>query len=312
MALRQNLSIQWREFQINFINCNRPYRISTLQSNYCDNKTMFVFIASRPDSFAVRTAIRQTWAKDMQSDTFTRFIIGAKQDSNVASQLVQEIQTFGDIILVDIPDTYRLLFIKVYAAFQWQQVFCPKVKWVLKIDDDSIVNVDRLRFWMTKRMEPIRLKYPSTIFGRLISFSTPSRSVRSKWHIPRDDYSGRFYPTYAYGNIYILSNNAVIDILRQTEFATSFAIEDALFTGTLARMAGINTLDISMHLAMFRWRPTRGLCENGTPYLMMLANFRVKNKSEIVPKYSQEYDAFQKLPCHKRWTWDAIWQLIDP
>jgi hypothetical protein len=41
------------------------------------------------------------------------------------------------------------------AIFQWQQTFCSSAKFLLKIDDDLVVDLDRLDFWIKNRYEPI-------------------------------------------------------------------------------------------------------------------------------------------------------------
>lgn len=69
-------------------------------------------------------------------------------------------------------------------ALQWQQAFCRRVKYVLKTDDDTIVQVDRLLYWINKEMDPITTKrYPASIFGGPWTGTKVIRDKKNKWYV---------------------------------------------------------------------------------------------------------------------------------
>ena len=50
----------------------------------------------------------------------------------------------GDIFLLDFEDNYRNLTLKTMLSLRWALDECQKFKYVLKTDDDMIVNFDVL------------------------------------------------------------------------------------------------------------------------------------------------------------------------
>jgi hypothetical protein len=51
-----------------------------------------------------------------------------------------ESETYGDIVQTAFEDTYRNLTYKAMSVLRWVSTYCPSVTYVLKADDDAIVN----------------------------------------------------------------------------------------------------------------------------------------------------------------------------
>ncbi len=76
------------------------------------------------------------------------FVVGIPDVSNSSvfelfqNSMKEEIQTYGDILLVDIQDTYMNITWKVLALYEYFLTYCtqPKVKYFFKGDDDTYLN----------------------------------------------------------------------------------------------------------------------------------------------------------------------------
>lgn len=63
------------------------------------------------------------------------------------AELKQEMEKYDDIVLIDTVDTYRNNIIKWNAIFQWHLRFCKNTNLFFKMDNDVVVNLERLVEW---------------------------------------------------------------------------------------------------------------------------------------------------------------------
>jgi hypothetical protein len=160
-----------------------------------------------------RSKIRQTWLGQIKKEyTFEEmdafFFIGradrsckgCKDRPEVDPAVLEEQRTFGDLIIVDCPDTYAGLINKVRTVVQWI-LNDRSVEYVAKFDDDCYVNVPALLADISK-YPPERLYY-----GNMMSGGKVLRTTRNgEPNLPR---SMDWYPPYASGAGYVLSQDLV-------------------------------------------------------------------------------------------------------
>lgn len=61
----------------------------------------------------------------------------------------------------------------MYAGFQWQQEYCQNAEWLLKADDDTVVLLPRLQYWIDAKFRQIARKHADLIdFGYVYYNST--------------------------------------------------------------------------------------------------------------------------------------------
>jgi len=232
-----DLLVQSRPFRAEFQGVAHPFNMSV--SNPCaEDVKLLVVVPSRPEAFDVRTAIRDTWAKDLPSGVAVRFVIGLPDDTDVIDMLMGEQKKHADLILNDIADNYTNLYLKINAAFQWQQAYCPLAKHVLKTDDDTVVDLERLQYWIREKFSN-RSQSRMSVFGGMWKGAKPNRDSTHKWYVSADVFPESIYPPYMNGPTYLMSNDAVTAILKHCRDVKPFAIEDILYTGVLARKAGV-------------------------------------------------------------------------
>ncbi len=94
----------------------------------------------KPESFDSRKIIRETWArKAIQNSTTFRvlFVVGQSKTNQINDQIIEEFNRHGDIIQEDYLDSYFNITIKV----KWMRDYCPRVRFVLRINDHMQVNI---------------------------------------------------------------------------------------------------------------------------------------------------------------------------
>ncbi|KAI9558339.1 hypothetical protein GHT06_015092 [Daphnia sinensis] len=76
----------------------------------------------------------------------------------------------GDILQMDILDFYRNLPFKMAGLLNWMNTNCPKIGFLLKVDDDIYVNIHNL----AKIVESYHQSGHFSIFGRSPNSGFPS------------------------------------------------------------------------------------------------------------------------------------------
>lgn len=96
--------------------------------------------------------------------------MGNTKDVRVQDAIEQENRNHSDIIQLNMMDSYENLTLKTVSILDWVVDYCPRVQFVLKVDDDVYVNVRNLA-------ATIGALRPSdkSIYGRLIGGNIPAR-----------------------------------------------------------------------------------------------------------------------------------------
>ena len=146
-------------------------------------RSVFIAILSAPNYFDKRFQIRRTYiqqaldvsSNSMDVDIDYGFFLGRTNNSFVQAKIDVESRAFGDIIQVDMNDTYVNLTQKTVAILRWTTVHChQEVQFVLKTDDDIFVNVYNL-------VEVLKVipTEPKAIYGYGLPNKKPYRGTRN-------------------------------------------------------------------------------------------------------------------------------------
>jgi hypothetical protein len=147
------------------------------------NQTTVVLVLSARKHLARRAAIRDTWAKTNDN---VYFVVGGpdpedKADmdisnpKSISSQLREEQVLHGDLIDSIHPDSYKALPFKLHYGMKWVIENIPHVNWIAKADDDHVVRVKLLQFFVLRKFNP---HHPSVIGGIVVG-APPHRT--GKW-----------------------------------------------------------------------------------------------------------------------------------
>ena len=194
-----------------------------------------IVIVSRPNNLLHRLAARKTWARNAKLfGTALRFIVG--RDASWDSLVDEEQERHKDLIIVEEEDVYDLLPAKVLEGLTWALQQEPRPQYIMKADDDSMVNLPYLLAELQSRVIN-----SSQILGAICKDAPVVRDPSDKWAVSVLDYPLDTYPTYAAGGGYVMSAEAATALLAARRQTISwFHLEDVYITGILALKAGLS------------------------------------------------------------------------
>lgn len=228
---------------------NIPNRRTEYVLNTEDNCTyqspfVLILVHSRWSNVDRRYFIRNSWASIKSYNNYTIktvFLLGLPSDGlNGEKQkvIILENRECGDIVQGEFVDEYRNLTIKHLMAYQWTLSHCRHVTFVVKVDDDTIVNVFRLIEFLTSGDNILSPKN-NVIYCSACVNHGPCRDERDKWFVSKSEYSQDKYPTYCEGFAYITTLDGMARIHNASLVTPVFWIDDVFVTGVLAKAAGV-------------------------------------------------------------------------
>ena len=119
---------------------NPEYTVCDNNSNN-DSVYLLVYVHSGPTNYQRRIVIRETWAtRTLFPDLRLVFMIGKTLDKNIMQAIQYENELYQDIVQEDFLDSYKNLTYKGVMALKWISIYCSNVKYILKVDDDIVIN----------------------------------------------------------------------------------------------------------------------------------------------------------------------------
>ena len=183
---------------------------------------IFVLVLTAPDSQQRRNAIRKTWLTSQFPKKYSfvhRFAVGTHELSHEKQNMLRKEQEENNdlLFLADFKDSYYNLTLKVLKSFVWiaRNV---EAKFVLKVDDDSFVQLGHLVVDLEKKEK----------FGRIYwGFFRGDANVKTSgpWKEPNWILCDKYLP-YANGGGYILSQDLVHYIAKQQNMLQLYNSED--------------------------------------------------------------------------------------
>ncbi|XP_060608212.1 beta-1,3-galactosyltransferase 1-like [Ruditapes philippinarum] len=119
--------------------------------NFCSEErflSLIVMILSSTNNFQRRNAVRETWGNSSYYVNFgtvkVLFVLGLTKDSSVQEHIEAEFNRSKDILQGSFIDSYKNLSYKSVLGFKWLTERCRNAKFVLKTDDDVVINMFRI------------------------------------------------------------------------------------------------------------------------------------------------------------------------
>jgi hypothetical protein len=212
-------------------NFNYNYIIKP-NDTFCDTKNsdgllLVAFVPISPKNFNHRKVIRSTWANHQLLKNFrVVFMIGESSQKELNDEIMEESKLNGDIVQLDFADTYFNLTTKTIMGFKWVSTYCSNAKYTLKVDDDVVVNINRLLKFV-KRISTNQAYQTNHIFGRFFDNGAPVVRVNiSKFYLSKEEHPNDFFVPYCEGPSYMLTTDLTRKMYGLSFFTTQFKFED--------------------------------------------------------------------------------------
>jgi len=177
------------------------------------NSNIWIGVVSSARNFQRRYTIRNTWMhfiEELNGGIQVKFVLCDEgYTSGLRSQLIQEYEQYGDMVVLDCPEGYAkgLLTKKVHAAMMYflGQVD-DKFDTFMKADDDAFVFLPELLATVRRNTAP------NFYIGQMLESEQPFRDPKHKWYEPVENWPG-IWPRAASGAGYLLDRGLLSHLL---------------------------------------------------------------------------------------------------
>ncbi|KAH8412177.1 hypothetical protein KR009_000353 [Drosophila setifemur] len=178
-------------------------------------------------------AIRQTWMHYASRRNIAMAFVLGRDNELENKSLREENLMYGDMIRGHFIDSYANLTLKTISSLEWVCRHCPRMKYLLKTDDDMFINVPKLLTLLGT------LTDNRTIYGRKVGNWKPVRNRWSKYYVSTAQFAGDTFPFFTTGPAYILPRNIVYALYKRSLATPYLKLEDVFTTGIVAESLGI-------------------------------------------------------------------------
>ena len=189
-----------------------------------ERPTLIVTVPSDPRNFNARQSVRNTWANPLYFDQIKIvFMLGLTTNETINEAVVRESQRHGDIVQEDFIDAYVNLTLKTLLTMKWTSEYCSNARFVLKIDDDIIMNTRKVYDYLNDRW---LANETHNAFHCYINYMREPMRFETKWTMTKEDYPYDFYPTYCDGPAYLFSIDLAAKLFNASLYHKLLYLED--------------------------------------------------------------------------------------
>ena len=208
-----------------------------IDNDICDENTkILVYVHSAPSYFQKREAMRQTWCNTTlfkDAGLKVAFFVGRSEAVTTDKAIQVESERHRDIIQVDYIDAYRNLTFKVASALTWINTRCNNTKWIVKTDDDMVVDM----YGFINQFLPIHDNAKKTMAGMCKGAGNPTLVILrdgGKWGISSDYFPGqKCYKPHCIGAVIFFTGDLVAELYQAIEDVQYFWIDDIFLSRIL-------------------------------------------------------------------------------
>ncbi|XP_071793568.1 uncharacterized protein [Asterias amurensis] len=201
---------------------------------------LILLISSLQSNFKRRQAIRETWGKQrvfFGKQTVLLFTLATetKNTAEIQKKVNEENERHGDIIQAEFRESFHNLTLKVVFGLKWVTENCPHTKYYYKGDDDMFVNMKNIIQFLEKLSKE---KHKAMFIGNAMWTSIHIDDAKSRYHVSKKQYRGKFYPPYCSGGGYVISGSTIPAMYEAAQRTSIIPIDDA-YHGILAKRIGV-------------------------------------------------------------------------
>ena len=209
---------------------------------------LLVAVLSAPGNLEMRETIRKTYGSVKEykgSSLRVIFLLGSSANesvNNVNPRIKQESETYHDIIKGDFIDHYDNLTYKTVLGLHWVHNYCREAQYVLKIDDDTILNVYKVLYFLQDLWKNHHNSASKFLYCKTMEFIRPVRKTIGKNYVSYNEYPYPLYPQSCNGPGYLFSGDTALALYEASKKVPFLSVED-VFIAFCAKTAGVPIID---------------------------------------------------------------------
>lgn len=210
------------------------------------NTRMVILVHSHHPHTARREAIRSTWGEAVRAGSWPNekqtkscaglrlaFVFGLHTDPGLNDLIAEELARHDDIVQGDFLDSYQNMTLKSLLDLKVVDERCPGVRYLLKTDDDMIVNLP----YLLHLLDHTHANLSRSIMGPL---NVGSRVYRhGKWKLSKSEFPFDNFPPYESGSAYVITGDLIHELFVAAEYVPRIHVDDVYVTGILGRILGV-------------------------------------------------------------------------
>lgn len=206
---------------------------------------LFVGVVSACQNRAKRDAVRDTWGSDPRLVRVV-FVVGRPASSEVLDAVRLEARQKGDIIFAGhVSEHYLNITYQTLEIFRAAHAYHGSITHVLKCDDDSYIQVDRLQQLLLQH------SFNHTWIGSMETAYQPIRDPSSKWYVSKAEWSEDSSAIkWSHGPGYVLTTDLVtllvVGGVAKCAPGPLFKLEDVAVGSWLTCLERLENITINM------------------------------------------------------------------
>jgi len=207
---------------------------------------MVVLVHSHHPHKDRREAIRSTWGDAARTGSWpnenrTRscaglrlaFVFGLHRDPGLNDLVAEELARHDDVVQGDFADSYQNMTLKSLLDLKVVDERCPGVRYLLKTDDDMVVNLP----YLLDLLDHTHANLSRSIMGPL---NVGSRVYRhGKWKLTKSEFPFDHFPPYESGSAYVITGDLIHELFVTAEYVPHIYVDDVYVTGILGRILNV-------------------------------------------------------------------------
>jgi len=193
-----------------------------------NHKELLIAVVTAPSHEDARTAIRNTWASLSPAQAQrvdVRFFVGQVGPTVSNRESIEtELAASPDVVRLDFLEHYHNLTLKAKGIFHY--AYSSGYSALMKVDDDSYVNVPRLLEYMDAHASSLESIYAGHINRAEWGENTVHRNPSSKWYM-YDQYAHDQFPDFADGPGFLLGTRALAFLSQNKDTLFNYRCDDA-------------------------------------------------------------------------------------
>ncbi|GAB6025901.1 hypothetical protein CHUAL_014050 [Chamberlinius hualienensis] len=207
--------------------------------NVCDGESdifMLILVGSHAAHASQRNVLRSTLSRPGIDKLIFKmvFTFGLLTDVDSQRSLEEESQQYKDIIQGNFIDSYQNVTHRDLMAFRWAWQRCPQARYIMRLDDDTSVNIFKL-------VDVLRdcCSHKPVFIGCFDIWHNAPVYRDGRYGLTREEHEADTFEDYCFGWMYVTTSLMAFLLDWVSNYVHYYWLNDAFISGSLVGRLGI-------------------------------------------------------------------------